>query len=126
MKTILLIDDDEDEFLIFSEVLDAVLLPLNCVYHSDPQLALIWLHANLVDFIFIDMIMPKMTGIELMQKMKELPSVNNSKFVLLSTYINDKLFDQAITAGATTCIQKLDTVKSMAEKMKDFFSAYKL
>jgi CheY-like chemotaxis protein len=126
MKTILLIDDDEDEFLIFSEVLQLLSLPLNCIYLSDGAAAQVWLRNNYADFIFLDMMMPKVNGVDLMQQLKTLPQTAKSTFVIFSTYINEPLCKKALEFGAKTCIQKPDTVVGLTNVMKSFFDQYEL
>ena len=126
MKMILLIDDDEDECLIFSEALDMLKLPLSLSCLKDPTVALEWIQSNTADFIFMDMVMPKINGIDLMHDMQTAMPLLNSKFILLSTLIDERLNEKGIAAGAVACIQKTDTVKAFADILRLFFADYQL
>jgi CheY-like chemotaxis protein len=126
MKTIMMIDDDPDEYIICSEVMELLELPLTCKFFTNSTEALQVLQGKMTDFIFIDMVMPKINGVELIEKIKELPKADQSKIIILSTSINEALQKKAIEAGAIACIKKENTIVGMANVMKDFFNKFDL
>jgi len=74
------------------------------------------------DIIILDMIMPTMTGIELMQKiMSEFPD-KKTKFIILSNHGQEEDVQEAKAAGAVGYIIKATVIPSEVVKRVESFS----
>lgn len=60
------------------------------------------------DLILLDIMMPKMNGLELLGKLKEDESTKNIPVVILSNFSDDKLAKEAMAKGALAYIIKSD------------------
>lgn len=58
------------------------------------------------DLIFLDIMMPKMNGLELIDKLKEDEETKKTPVVILSNFSDDKLAKQAMAKGALAYIIK--------------------
>lgn len=93
IKTVIYVDDDEDDRDIFTEVIRAVRPDLRLVLAKDGSDAL----TKLRDFsnpicMYIDMNMPKMNGMQLLALLKEQPQFKSIPAFILTT---------ALTPGQT-------------------------
>jgi CheY-like chemotaxis protein len=71
MKDVLLIDDDNDEYFIFSEAMRLFHEPLRGIYAQSPEEAFGMLGRIRPKVIFVDMNMPKINGIECTRRLAE-------------------------------------------------------
>jgi CheY-like chemotaxis protein len=88
-KTIVLIDDDRDEHEIFQIALAQVDPSAECTYFDSAQKALnvlTKLHSALPEYVFVDLNMPGLTGIEFIEQIKRTP-LANLRIVIYSTAI---------------------------------------
>jgi|SRR3954469_2675715 len=76
-KTVLLIDDDEDEHVWFKEALDIYDNTIACLSAYDCSQALHILKETHPDFIFSDFNMPGYNGLECLQRIKCIPALKD-------------------------------------------------
>ena len=90
---------------------------------DSPQRALLLLGQRAdFDIILLDMIMPNMTGVELMQRiMTEFPD-NKAKFIVLSNQGQEEDVEEAKAAGAVGYIIKATMIPSEVVKRVETFS----
>jgi CheY-like chemotaxis protein len=116
---ILLVDDDKDELTLFEDALDKV--PgesgFKCLYAGNGPEALDILKFITPDYIFLDINMPLMDGLELLVKIKEEPNTKHVKIYLHSTKITDSNYRTAMKAGATGCIRKVGSIQELANEL---------
>jgi len=116
---ILLVDDDKDELTLFEDALEKV--PgdsrFKCLYAGSGEEALDILKFITPDYIFLDINMPLMDGIELLVKIKEEPNTGNIKIYVHSTKINDSNYRTAMQAGATGCIRKGGSIQELTNEL---------
>ncbi|HPX91603.1 MAG TPA: response regulator, partial [Spirochaetota bacterium] len=101
----ILIADDED---LIRNTLERILKSLSysviTASEGSEAIEIIRQNANRIDAVFLDLIMPKMSGAEVLQKIREidkqLPVIIISGFSTLSS------FDEAINMGANAFLQK--------------------
>lgn len=68
--------------------------------------------------ILSDWMMPKMKGIELLQKVRATPGLEKVPFVIITAEIEKEQIMQAVKAGVTQYISKPFTDVTIAEKLK--------
>lgn len=116
---ILLIDDDKDELIIFMDALKE--LPYEdgykCTYASSPSQAMDMLKYLIPDFIFVDMNMPGMSGIEVLTALRRQKRLDQSKVYLYSNKIDDKIAENVMSTGATGCIPKTSSIHELREEL---------
>src|SRR5215470_3321786 len=105
-KEILLIDDDPDELEILTDALHVIDKTITCAQTKNLKEALAYLEHNSPGYIFIDLHMPAVNGVDHLSELKKLGALGNSKIVLYSNYIDDDIQQRAIRLGAYRVIKK--------------------
>lgn len=118
---ILLVDDDvflRDMYATkFTEKGDSV------VGVQDGEEALRAVAADAFDVIIMDMVMPGMTGIDLLNSLKKIDAAANSKCIVLSNQGEDSDMEKAYQSGAVGYIIKADSIPSeVVEKVHQLVS----
>ena len=101
MRSILLVDDDEDDRDIFTEVIRAVRPDLQLVLAKDGTDALkkLEIFHNPI-CMYIDMNMPKMNGIQLLAALKEKPQFKSIPAFILTTALTPGQSEEVRNLGA--------------------------
>jgi CheY-like chemotaxis protein len=102
-KTILFIDDDEDDKYFFSEAAHKLDSNITCVFAGNGQAALDLLQTDdtqTPDIIFVDINMPKMGGLEFLKKIKQCPKLGKIPVFVYSTSKLESEFQEATLLGA--------------------------
>lgn len=125
MKSVLFIDDDEDDKLVFGHALNAIDTNIQYLTASDGLEALKILNEDLVilpDLIFMDLNMPKMDGFTCLHKIKQSKDLREIPVLILSTSTNPKDMEKAKNLGAKTFITKPTTYSGLIETLKSSFT----
>ena len=80
------------------------------------------LNAEPVEIILCDINMPEMSGPELIKKVRELPSCEDTKIVIVSTERSQELIDDLLANGANGFITKPFTPEKFQEKLSPFMN----
>ena len=100
-KTILYVDDDEDDRDIFSEVLRSVHPEVDLILAKDGAEALSRLEAIKNPMcMYIDMNMPKMNGLQLLTILKSNPELSNIPAFILTTALTPHQTREINSVGA--------------------------
>jgi CheY-like chemotaxis protein len=115
---ILLIDDDKDEIIFFLDALRKVPHDdgFKCTYAGKPGKALEMLKLLIPDFIFVDLNMPEMNGLEFIALIKGQSQLKNTKICLYSRAINESISRLAAHLGAD-CVKKPSSINELAEDL---------
>jgi CheY-like chemotaxis protein len=105
-KYILLIDDDPDEFDFFLAAINKIPELFECGYAVSAAAAISLLEDFLPDYIFIDMNMPLVNGLECIGKLKSIDSVADVPIYIYTTGYDDGLKKKAVLNGASGCLKK--------------------
>jgi CheY-like chemotaxis protein len=107
---LLLADDDDDDCIFFREALDELLLPVALATVNDGVALMNFLSndksSNLPDLIFLDLNMPRKSGIECLTEIKNSNELRNLPIIIFSTSFNTEIIDLVYEKGATHYIQK--------------------
>ena len=115
---ILLVDDDEIDVMSFERSLKktGINYELKSFVYSDEAISYVNLYSNKIDCVFLDYMLPKLTGLELMKKIKpELPGVPIS---IITSHGDERLAVEIMKAGAFDYFTKNDV---NPEKFKKVF-----
>ena len=80
------------------------------------------LSAAPVDIMLCDINMPEMSGVELVKKVRELPSNADTKIIMVSTESSQETIDSLIADGANGYITKPFTPEKFQEKLSPFMN----
>jgi CheY-like chemotaxis protein len=110
--SIFLIDDSPEERKLFGETLNLIDESLNYQYASDGPAALHYLEntAILPDYIFLDVNMPGMDGLECLGRIKKITKAKNIPVIMYSTAHPSTYQTMAFALGATKCIAKTASI----------------
>lgn len=125
MIVCLLIDDDQDDQEIFSMALEDVNSNIQCIMASNGLAALEKLTAItplIPDYIFIDMNMPKMNGMECLREIQKLHYLKDTAVFMYSTSSDEKMIEKSKALGAKDVIVKPHGLAMLTEKLLQVFA----
>jgi len=121
-KTILLIDDDEDELEIFQGALKQVPFPIECTQALSAEDGIKILENFKPDYIFVDYNMPRQNGLVCLEELKKNDGISNVPIIIYSNYIDPEMEKKAMKLGATLCMKKPFMTGILARKLKEIFT----
>ena len=120
-KLVLCIDDDNEDLDIFEEALSEINLSFTCIKAHDGKEGLTFLKSTIPDYIFLDINMPRMNGIEVLRLIRKQSRLDKVPVIMFSTTIpNEKELKKE---GATKCIAKSSTFTDLCKVLQTFFSS---
>jgi CheY-like chemotaxis protein len=120
MRTLLLVDDDEDDRILFQEAVSVLDKSIQCWTATDGQHALQILSYDLVvlpDLIFLDLNMPRMNGLEFLHAIKGNRSLRSIPVIIYSTSCNPNDIAQAKNLGALDFLTKPSDFNDLYSKL---------
>jgi two-component system, chemotaxis family, chemotaxis protein CheY len=122
--TVLVVDDSAMMRKVVLRVLKMAELDFDTILEAgDGSEALDLLRTNSVDLIMCDINMPVMSGIELLQKIKQEKLALNVPIVMVTTENSEPQVRQAILAGARGYIRKPFTVDHIRNNVRPLLPA---
>jgi CheY-like chemotaxis protein len=125
MIVCLLIDDDQDDQEIFSMALEDINSDIQCVMASNGIAALEKLKATkplIPDYIFIDVNMPRMNGMECLQEIQKLDHLKDADVFMYSTSSDEIMIKKSKALGAKDFIVKPPGLALLTEKLTQVFT----
>ncbi len=123
-KTCILIDDDGDDHVFFSIALKRLPIKINCIYYLEAKVALEDLFQNKnirPAFIFLDLNMPQLSGLECLKILKATPGLSDIPVIIYSTSSNEKDINSSKQMGALDYWVKSDNIEDLVIKLSKFF-----
>ena len=123
----LLIDDDQDDQEIFALALEDSGLNMQCVVSNNASEALQKLTEDdtfLPNYIFLDLNMPRINGIQLLTEIKKISRLKHIPVVIYSTSSHPKDKEVTQKLGASAFITKPSGIKELSQILKDFFHTH--
>ena len=117
IKKILIVDDDPDITNTFSIGLEDTGLFAVETYNDSVE-ALSNFQPNLYDFVLLDIKMPKMSGFELYDKIKQLDSKVKVCFISAYDPYSDELKEEFLSLKIECFIPKPIQIKELVERIK--------
>lgn len=116
-KKILLVDDDVYIRDLYAEVLKDE--QYDVFIAADGEEALSMIDQNPFDLILLDVMMPKVDGIQVLTKVKSDEKTKSTPVIMLTNFGQEDLIKQAVTAGSTDYLLKYNiTPGEMTNKVK--------
>ncbi len=72
------------------------------------------------EIVFLDWVMPKMTGLEVLKEIRNEPGLKNIPVVMVTGCSNRTMVVEALKAGANGYILKPFNIKTVEQKLKQF------
>ena len=116
---ILIIDDDDRNIFALRAVLTA--RGFTCFTAVSGVQALQILQQEVIDTALVDMMMPGMDGYELMERIRQMPSLNHVKLVAVTAQAMMGDREKCLAAGAGAYISKPVDVDKLVQVLSDPF-----
>ena len=120
-----MIDDDVDDQELFQMALGEVGKDISLAIANSGVEALNKLSKDplyVPEFIFLDVNMPKMNGLQCLSKLKELPHLSKVKVIMYSTSSDPRIINESKKLGATHYEVKPPSLSALIEKLSKIFS----
>jgi len=119
-KKILIIDDDKYLRQLYVEVLTNEGFSVSAAVDGEEGLNKV--KAEIFDLILLDIMMPKIDGLDFLRKIKDLPNVaSQGKVVILTNLAHDPIIKEGLALGAKSYLIKTDLdPDQLIEKVKSF------
>jgi CheY-like chemotaxis protein len=124
----LLIEDDRDDQEIFLLALQKVNDQIDCRLANNgvEGLAAFEDHSFLPDYIFVDINMPKMNGIECLDALRRIDRLKRSRIIMCSTSMDASLTIQCKTAGADDVLMKPPSFRQLTDSLQTILNSVQL
>lgn len=119
-------DDDDDDLLMFTDIVRQIDPALECRIANDSEQALQILSSGefTPDMIFLDINMPKMSGIEVLAWLKRYQALSEVPIVMYSTSLNDRETAYCSELGASAVIAKLYNLADSVKQIRHAVATY--
>ena|ERR1044072_2904723 len=123
-KTIIIIDDDPDDRDMFCEAVGLIEHTCKCEMKQSCEEALNYLKKTAAkpDYIFLDINMPRLNGLQCLQRLKQDAELKEIPVIIYSTSSNKKEIDAMLKAGASSYIVKPDSYNKLSAILLKFLS----
>jgi two-component system response regulator RpfG len=103
---VVIIDDEFTSRVILEKIVQSVQSNIIVKIFADPISALAWIAANTPDLIIVDYLMSGMTGLEAVQKMRRISSLEGVPIIVVTSSEDRDIKYQVLESGATDFITK--------------------
>jgi len=120
----MLVDDDAEDREIFSEIVGSFVMDIKLLMFDDGEAFLNKLSRTNVlypDLIFIDLQMPKISGLHLLKELKENNKLKNIPIIIYTSSECPKAERKAYELGAEKFVQKPSDVSGWNKILNDTF-----
>jgi len=120
MRTIWTVDDDEE----MSRAIGLMLKLLDCevtAFHNVRSAAQLFASGRKPDLLILDINMPEVTGLDMVEFLRRRPDTKELPIVMLSSEAADTTVDKAIELGADSYVMKPVTIEELEKAMASAF-----
>ncbi len=104
--TVVIIDDEFTSRVILEKVVQGIRKDVTVKTFAEPIVAMAWIKANQPDLIMVDYVMKGMTGLEVVQQLRRISTLENVPIVVVTSMEERIIRYQALESGATDFITK--------------------
>src|SRR5690349_14252762 len=113
IRSILLVDDDQDDYFLFSEALKKTRLSISLCYSSNFLEAVAYLTTELPDIIFLDLNMPFKNGLDALTDLKAEENFRSIPVVIFSSSTYSRDVKVAYERGAALYFTKPSSFEAL-------------
>ena len=120
MKDVWTVDDDEE----MSNAIKLMLKLLECdvtAFHNVRSAAQLFASGRKPDLLILDINMPEVTGLDMVEFLRRRPETKNLPIVMLSSEAADSMVDRAMELGADSYVMKPVTIEELEKAMSTAF-----
>ena len=120
MRTIWTVDDDEE----MSRAIGLMLKLLDCevtAFHNVRSAAQLFASGRKPELLILDINMPEVTGLDMVEFLRRRPETKNLPIVMLSSEAADTMVDKAMELGADSYVMKPVTIDELEKAMATAF-----
>jgi len=120
MKDIWTVDDDEE----MSRAIGLMLKMLECnvtSFHNVRSAAQLFVSGRKPDLLLLDINMPEVTGLDMVEFLRRRPDTKDLPIVMLSSEAADTMVDRAMELGADAYVMKPVTIEELEKAMSTAF-----
>jgi len=120
MKNIWTVDDDEE----MSRAIELMLKLLDCevtAFHNVRSAAQLFASGRKPDLLILDINMPEVTGLDMVEFLRRRPETRSLPIVMLSSEAGDVMVDKALELGADSYVMKPVTIEELEKAMSTAF-----
>lgn len=123
-RTLLLVDDDQDDLDFFREAIDGSFDNIKCFPFTDPEFAIRQLSGDDInpDLIFLDLNMPKMNGRQCLAAIRSLPQYVKTPVIIYSTSAEKRDFEETRSLGASYFLTKPTQLHELRQQLGKILS----
>ena len=121
MRHVWIVDDDEE----MSRAVGLLLNLLNCdttSFFTVRSAVQTLLTGNMPDLIILDINLPEVSGLDMLEFLRRRPEWKNLPVVVLSSETADAIVDKALELGADSYVKKPVTIEELEKAMATAFS----
>jgi CheY-like chemotaxis protein len=121
--TCLVAEDDPDDQEIFLLAVETTDLACECIFVPDGIVALTILEQSPLrpDCIFLDLNMPRLSGLQCLQLLKENPRLKSIPVVIYSTSSDTAFREEALRLGAEAFLSKPSRISDFTHQLNSLF-----
>ena len=115
-----IIDDDQDDQDFFAMAIEEITPTITCVFADNGVEAIVKFNSELSfipNFIFLDINMPKMNGMECLKKIKEIRHISTIPVYMYSTSDDPSIVQQCYLLGANGFIRKPTNIEDLKKRI---------
>jgi DNA-binding response OmpR family regulator len=120
MRQIWVVDDDEE----MSRAVGLMLQLLDCdvtIFHNVRSAAQSLVAGNTPELLILDIIMPEVSGLDMVEFIRRKPQWKKLPIVMLSSEATDAMVDKALELGADSYVMKPVTIEELEKAMATAF-----
>ena len=106
VPTVVIIDDEFTSRVILEKIIQNIQENITVRIFADPIVAMKWVEANQPDLILVDYVMKGMTGLQVVQHIRRIPTLENVPIVVVTSTEERNIRYQVLESGATDFITK--------------------
>jgi len=119
VTSVLIVDDSRAS----REIMNRILSGLGIIHVRTAisgKAALESIRSQCPEIVFLDWLMPEMTGLEVLKEIRKEPRLKNLPVVMVSSCSNREMVVEALKAGANGYIVKPFNMETVEQKLKQF------
>lgn len=122
---VLLVDDNEDQYLVMQAAVDLAKLPLDLIWLDGAAKCLDYVHrrppfesAKTPDLLLVDLHMPSMNGFDVLQQLKAQDTLRSIPLIIMSTSSNPSDMKRTYELGCNAYMQKPIDLGQLVEALR--------